>query len=74
MMDKIIGVILNELRARRTQLSEAAASGAAKNYEDYRYMCGEIRGLTNVEMYLLDLAKNMEHFDDEWNPNRLKHR
>ena len=64
-MDKIIGVILNELRARRTQLSEAAASGTAKNYEDYRYMCGEIRGLTNVEMYLLDLAKNMEHFDDE---------
>jgi hypothetical protein len=65
MMDKIIGVILNELRARRTQLSEAAASGAAKNYEDYRYMCGEIRGLTNVEMYLLDLAKNMEQLDDE---------
>lgn len=65
MMDKIIGVILGELRARRTQLSEAAASGAAKNYEDYRYMCGEIRGLTNVEMYLLDLAKNLEHFDDE---------
>lgn len=64
-MDKIIGVILNELRARRTQLSEAAASGAAKNYEDYRYMCGEIRGLTNVEMYLLDLAKNMEQLDDE---------
>jgi len=65
MMDKIIGVILGELRARRTQLSEAAASGAAKNYEDYKYMCGEIRGLTNVEMYLLDLAKNLEQFDDE---------
>jgi hypothetical protein len=37
-------------------------------------MCGEIRGLTNVEMYLLDLAKNLEQLDDEWNPNRLKHR
>ena len=64
-MDKIIGVILGELRARRTQLSEAAASGAAKNYEDYKYMCGEIRVLTNVEMYILDLAKNMEQLDDE---------
>lgn len=64
-MDKVIEVILGELRARRTQLADAAASGAAKNYEDYKYMCGEIRGLTNVEMYLLDLAKNMEHFDDE---------
>jgi hypothetical protein len=65
MMDKVIEVVLSELRSRRSQLSEAAASGAAKNYEDYKYMCGEIRGLTNVEMYLLDLAKNMEHFDDE---------
>jgi hypothetical protein len=65
MMDKVIEVILKELRARRVQLSEAAASGAAKNYDDYRYMCGEIRGLTNVEMYLLDLAKNLEHFDDD---------
>jgi hypothetical protein len=65
MMDKVIEVVLNELRARRAQLSDAAASGAAKNYEDYKYMCGEIRGLTNVEMYLLDLAKNLEHFDDE---------
>ena len=64
-MDKVIEVILKELRARRVQLSEAAASGAAKNYDDYRYMCGEIRGLTNVEMYLLDLAKNLEHFDDD---------
>lgn len=65
MMDKVIEVILNELRARRTQLAEAASAGAAKSYEDYKYMCGEIRGLTNVEMYLLDLAKNLEHFDDE---------
>lgn len=64
-MDKVIEVVLQELRARKTQLSEAAASGAAKNYDDYRYMCGEIRGLTNVEMYLLDLAKNMEQYDDE---------
>ncbi len=64
-MDKIIEVVLKELRTRRTQLSEAAAAGAAKNYEDYKYMCGEIRGLTNVEMYLLDLAKNLEHLDDD---------
>ena len=64
-MDKVIEVVLKELRGRRVQLSEAAASGAAKNYEDYKYMCGEIRGLTNVEMYLLDLAKNLEHFDDD---------
>lgn len=64
MNDKIIGVVLTELRARRAQLSEAVAQGAAKSYDEYRHMCGEIRGLTNVEMYLLDLAKNLESFDE----------
>lgn len=63
-MDKVIEVVLKELRSRRVQLSEAVAQGAAKSYDEYRYMCGEIRGLTNVEMYLLDLAKNLESFDE----------
>jgi hypothetical protein len=64
MNDKIIGVVLKELRDRRAQLSEAIANNGAKTFEDYKYMCGEIRGLTAVEMYLLDLAKSMEQFDD----------
>ena len=63
-MDKVIEVALKELRSRRVQLSEAVSSGAAKSYDEYRYICGEIRGLTNVEMYLLDLAKNLESFDE----------
>lgn len=64
MNDKIIGLVLKELRERRAQLSDAIASSGAKTFEDYKHMCGEIRGLTAVEMYLLDLAKNMEQFDD----------
>lgn len=64
MSDKVISVVLKELRDRRSQLSDAVASGGAKTFEDYKYMCGEIRGLTAVEMYLLDLAKTMEQFDD----------
>ena len=64
MDDKIIGVILRELRERRAQLSDAVGNNGAKNIEDYRFMCGEIRGLTAVESYLLDLAKSMEQFDE----------
>lgn len=63
-MDKVIEVVLKELRSRRQQLSDAVAQNSAKTIEDYRLMCGEIRGLTAVEMYLLDLAKNMESFDE----------
>jgi len=55
---------VKELRERRTQLSDALASRAANTFDEYQYMCGEIRGLTLIESYLLDLAKRMEHEDD----------
>ena len=73
MDNNIIDVVLRQIRDKQAQLAEALASRAAKNYEEYQFICGEIRGLTAVEMYLMDLAKNLEQFD-EWNSNRLKPR
>lgn len=64
MTDKVIGVVLDELRARKAQLSNAVAQGGIKTFEEYKFMCGEIRGLAAVEMYLVDLAKNLESFDE----------
>jgi hypothetical protein len=59
-----IEAAVKELRERRTQLSDAIANRSAKTFDEYQFMCGEIRGLTAVEIYLIDLAKNMEQFDD----------
>jgi hypothetical protein len=59
-----IEAAIKELRERRTQLSDALANRAAKTFEEYQFICGEIRGLTAVETYLIDLAKRMEHEDD----------
>lgn len=59
-----IEAAIKELRERRIQLSDAVANRSAKTYDEYQYMCGEIRGLTHVESYLIDLAKRMEHEDD----------
>jgi uncharacterized protein YukE len=61
---KAIQAALKELRERRSQLSDALANKAAKSFDEYQFICGEIRGLTAVEIYLVDLAKNMEHDDD----------
>lgn len=60
----VIEAILHEIRARQSQLSDALANSAAKNFEEYKFICGEIRGLTAVETYLIDLAKRMEQSDD----------
>jgi hypothetical protein len=60
----VIEAILKEIRARRAQLSDGLGNSAAKNFEEYRFICGEIRGLTAVESYIVDLAKHMEYSDD----------
>lgn len=61
---RAIEAALKELRERRAQLSDALANRAAGTFDEYQFICGEIRGLTAVEIYLVDLAKNLEHNDD----------
>ena len=61
---RAIEAALKELRERRAQLSDALANRAAGTFDEYQFICGEIRGLTAVEIYLVDLAKNLEHDDD----------
>jgi hypothetical protein len=39
-------------------------SGVAKDYAEYRAMCGEVRGLLSAEQLIMDLAKNMENSDE----------
>ena len=60
----VIEAILKEIRERRAQLSDGLGNSSAKSFDEYRFICGEIRGLTTVESYILDLAKHMEYSDD----------
>jgi len=63
-MDKTLEVLLKQYKDKRSQIADAVSSGAAKDYAEYRALCGEIRGLLIAESYLLDLAKNLENADD----------
>jgi hypothetical protein len=63
-MDKTLEVLLKQYKDKRSQIADAVSSGAAKDYAEYRALCGEIRGLLTAESYLLDLAKNLENADD----------
>ena len=62
---KLINAVLSYISERRQPLQQAAQDGVAKDYAEYQKICGEIRGLTVVEQYLLDLAKRLEQSDDE---------
>jgi hypothetical protein len=57
-------VLIKQVRDKRDQIVEAVANNAAKDFADYQKLCGEIRGLSLAEGYILDLAKKME-FSDE---------
>ncbi len=59
-----IEAAIKELKERRIQLSDAIANRSAKTFDEYQFMCGEIRGLTAIEMYLVDLLKRTEYEDD----------
>jgi hypothetical protein len=63
-MEKAFEIILKQVRDKREQIVEAVANNAAKDFADYQKLCGEIRGLSLAEGFILDLAKKME-FSDE---------
>jgi hypothetical protein len=63
-VDKTLEVLLKQVREKRDQIVEAVSNNAAKDYSEYQKLCGEIRGLSLTEGFILDLAKNME-FSDE---------
>ena len=56
--------ILREIRETRAEHTTFLAEGSAKEYADYRHVCGVIRGLTIAESAILDLVQKLER-DDE---------
>lgn len=64
-MDKTLEIIKEKINEKQAQLAHAVGSCAAKDYAEYRAMCGEIRGLSIAEGFILDLAAQMERNDDE---------
>jgi len=40
------------------------AGGGAKDFAEYRHVCGVIRGLTHAEQLVRDLVQKMEYADE----------
>jgi hypothetical protein len=64
-MTTVVDVFLKEIRERIKTHSDHLNSGAAKDYAEYRDICGFIRGLETADAYLTDLLKKQEYIDDE---------
>jgi hypothetical protein len=56
-MSRSIESVLKDIQLKKQQIVEVVATSAAKDYAEYQKLCGEIRGLSIAEGYILDLVK-----------------
>jgi hypothetical protein len=63
-MDKTFEILLGEYRDRMAMLSEALTRGNCNTFEEYKYICGQLRGLEAACGIIVDLNKTMENSDE----------
>jgi hypothetical protein len=57
--------LLKEYKERMALLTDALARNNVANMEDYRYICGQLRGLEAACAIIVDLRQNKEESFDE---------
>lgn len=62
--DKALNVVVKAIDNKVVQLQEALADGRVESFDEYRKVCGEIRGLLTARNYITDLNKSMESSDE----------
>lgn len=55
----------DKLRADMNNFTDDLANGQCTSFEQYKELCGVIRGLAYAERHLIDLAENIERELDE---------
>ena len=58
-------VVLKDIEGHREGVARALVDGAARDYAEYKSMCGEIRGLSVAYSFITDLVRRMEQNEDE---------
>ena len=56
--------LLKEIDKLREDQAIFLNGGGAKDFAEYRHVCGVIRGLTHADQIVKDLAKKLEYSDD----------
>jgi hypothetical protein len=61
---KELEIVSGHIDEKVIQLKDYLADGRCETYEDYKRICGEIRGLLIAKGYALDLKQTMEKADE----------
>ena len=60
----MLAYLAKEIDKLRSDQETHLAGGGAKSFDEYRHVCGVIRGLTHAEIIVKDLVQKMETSDD----------
>jgi hypothetical protein len=58
-----LSVVRSELDKLRNDQISFLANGGAKDFAEYRHVCGIIRGLTHADEYIKDLVQRINSDD-----------
>ena len=64
MSNQAFGYLASEIDKLRGDQITFLAGGGAKDFAEYRHVCGVIRGLTHAEQLVKDLVQKMEYSDE----------
>jgi hypothetical protein len=59
-----LDLIIEQTDEKVEQLKNHLAEGKCESFEEYKRICGEIRGLLIARGYTLDLKQKMENSDE----------
>ena len=62
--NKVLVHLLREIEKLKDTNNTHLSGGGAKTFDEYRHVCGIIRGLSHAETLIKDLVQRMEHFDE----------
>jgi hypothetical protein len=60
-----VEALRDKLRADMNNFTDDLANGQCTSFEQYKELCGVIRGLAFAERHLIDLAEKMERSENE---------
>ena len=63
-MMNALEVLIKQADEKVGQLKDYLAEGRAESFEEYKKLCGEVRGLLIMRGYTLDLKQRLETSDD----------
>ena len=58
------GVLTGQIDEKISQMKDFISAGKAETFEEYKRLCGEIKGLLTARGYILDLKQNLEESDE----------